>query len=84
MPTYEYECMNCGQKVEIFQKTLEIKKVLCSHCGSDKLVKQWSVPGFIKSNDTNSEEMPCGHGIDSCDMPDCPAKRGRACGNHGL
>lgn len=80
MPIYEYKCENCNQDVEIFHKTLKVENILCPQCGSDKLEKQWSVPGFLKNSGASSEEMPCGQSSESCKMPYCPAKKGHVCG----
>lgn len=37
MPVYEYECRDCGKKVELLVKRGE--KAHCPHCGSSKLKK---------------------------------------------
>ena len=33
MPTYEYECLDCKRRFEIFQKISEEKKEICPYCG---------------------------------------------------
>ena len=33
MPTYEYECLDCGKRFEVFQKVSEEKKDVCPYCG---------------------------------------------------
>ena len=39
MPTYEYRCMACRKRVNIYQTYAEygVKPVTCTHCGSDQL-----------------------------------------------
>ncbi|MBN1793523.1 MAG: zinc ribbon domain-containing protein [Candidatus Omnitrophica bacterium] len=32
MPTYEYECRQCGQKFEVFQKMTDKPLVTCQKC----------------------------------------------------
>lgn len=33
MPTYEYECTRCGQKIEVFQRITEDPLTTCGVCG---------------------------------------------------
>ncbi len=44
MPVYEYQCTNCGQIVEAFQKISESPLTTCSHCNGSlkKLISQSS------------------------------------------
>lgn len=40
MPTYEYKCMDCGEKFEVFTSISEKEKgldVKCPKCGSDNV-----------------------------------------------
>ena len=32
MPTYEYQCLNCGHKVEYFQSMKEPPRTVCPRC----------------------------------------------------
>jgi putative FmdB family regulatory protein len=80
MPIYEYVCKSCEKEVEILVKSINTKTVYCPECGSDKLDKQWSVPGLLKGSGSSFDEMPCGHSGESCNMPSCPAKNGHMCG----
>lgn len=44
MPLYEYACQQCGQMVELLQKMgTNAAGTACPACGSEALVKQWSV-----------------------------------------
>lgn len=35
MPTYEYECLNCNERFEIFQKITELPLNRCPKCNGD-------------------------------------------------
>jgi putative FmdB family regulatory protein len=37
MPTYDYECDNCGHEFELFQSISEPVKKKCPECGKPKL-----------------------------------------------
>lgn len=37
MPTYDYQCRQCGRRLEIFQSITESPKKKCPHCGKLKL-----------------------------------------------
>jgi len=37
MPTYQYECASCGEKMEIMQAITDSKLTRCPHCGQDAL-----------------------------------------------
>jgi putative FmdB family regulatory protein len=39
MPTYEYQCKNCGHELEEFQSITEESLVHCPRCGTDSLVR---------------------------------------------
>lgn len=48
MPTYEYECRACGEKVEYFQRISEPVKTECPVCGKPELVRLMGTgAGFI-------------------------------------
>ena len=46
MPTYEYECQNCNQRVEAVQKFSDAPLTTCEHCGGD-LKKVFSAVGIV-------------------------------------
>ena len=50
MPIYEYECINCGNKLEVLQKFNEKPLVTCPQCGGrlHKLISQSSF--ILKGN----------------------------------
>lgn len=54
MPTYEFQCMNCGETftVKMTVKEMEDAKVTCPKCGSEnvkKMISQFSAMTSKKS-----------------------------------
>ncbi|MEZ5426804.1 MAG: zinc ribbon domain-containing protein [Pyrinomonadaceae bacterium] len=45
MPIYEYQCSECGSRVEKLQKVSDEPLKVCENCGG-RLEKQWSLSGF--------------------------------------
>ncbi|MDQ1266660.1 MAG: Zinc ribbon protein [Bacteroidota bacterium] len=52
MPTFNYKCLDCGTKYEVFHKVKEVKEeVICPQCHSDseaKLISAPNIGGFSK------------------------------------
>lgn len=46
MPTYEYECQKCHQRIEVVQKFADAPLTTCEHCGGD-LKKVFSAVGIV-------------------------------------
>ena len=46
MPTYEYECQKCHQRIEAVQKFADAPLTTCEHCGGD-LKKVFSAVGIV-------------------------------------
>lgn len=46
MPIYEYQCANCGQKIEVIQKMSDEPLTHCEACGQDSLKKLISATHF--------------------------------------
>jgi putative FmdB family regulatory protein len=46
MPTYEYECQDCHQRVEAVQKFSDPALTVCPHCGGE-LRKVFSAVGIV-------------------------------------
>jgi len=46
MPTYEYECQSCHQRIEAVQKFSDAPLTTCEHCGWD-LKKVFSAVGIV-------------------------------------
>ena len=42
MPTYEYQCSECGEVIDVFQsiKAAPLRKVYCESCGEKRPVKR--------------------------------------------
>lgn len=74
MPTYEYQCQNCGNHVEAFQSMGDAPLLKCPDCGG-KLQRMISGgSGFLlkgsgfHQNDYKKHDSCCSHG-ESCDNP---------------
>ncbi|HEO71593.1 MAG TPA: zinc ribbon domain-containing protein [Candidatus Hydrogenedentes bacterium] len=39
MPTYTYECAECGHAVDVFHSISAQPKLVCEACGSDRMVR---------------------------------------------
>lgn len=46
MPIYEYACVACGAKCEVFQGINDLPLTDCQHCGKPSLQKLISAAGF--------------------------------------
>src|ERR1039458_4587242 len=46
MPTYEYECQSCHQRVEAVQRFTDPALTVCAHCGGE-LRKVFSTVGVV-------------------------------------
>ena len=46
MPIYEYECKDCGHKMEALQKISDAPLTDCPECSKSSLQKQISAVGF--------------------------------------
>ena len=46
MPTYEYECQTCHQRVEAVQRFTDPALTICEHCGGE-LRKVFSAVGVV-------------------------------------
>jgi putative FmdB family regulatory protein len=58
MPIFEYNCLKCEKKFEIFHKVREVEEdIVCPSCGSTNAKRLMSIPSIgssIKSNTNNS------------------------------
>lgn len=59
MPTYQYRCLNCKRRFEVFLMYSEYgtKIVHCTHCGSDKVQRRVSRIRFARSEDSRLEDF---------------------------
>ena len=46
MPIYEYECKNCGHRMEKLQKISDAPLTICPSCDQEALTKLVSAAGF--------------------------------------
>lgn len=76
MPIYEYKCSNCGEIIEVFQKTSLQKNVNCQYCGSNDMEKLFSIPGSVKVADTSPKGSTCCGRTERCDTPPCSVEEG--------
>src|ERR1043166_8370675 len=64
MPLYEYECINCKERVEIIQRISDPPYTHCPKCGSEmkKLISspaiQFKGSGFYKTDYASSSSKP--------------------------
>ncbi len=64
MPIYEFRCEQCGRESEILVRSTNWKGTTCPHCGSERLVKQFSV--FASSTAGSGESPSCSGNPGSC------------------
>ena len=59
MPTYQYRCMNCKRRFEVFISYSEYgtKTVHCAHCGSEKIQRRIGRVRFARSEDSRLEDL---------------------------
>ena len=59
MPAYEYNCLDCKRRFEIFMSYSEYghKDINCTHCGSTNIQRRLSRVRFAKSEDSRMEDL---------------------------
>ena len=59
MPTYDFRCMNCGKRFEVFLSFTEYEKaeIKCSFCGSAKVQRKIGRIRVARSNDSRADEF---------------------------
>jgi putative FmdB family regulatory protein len=59
MPTYDFVCLNCGQRFDVFLSFAEYGStvVLCVHCGSKKVRRRMTRIRVAKSEDSRMEGL---------------------------
>ncbi len=59
MPSYDFLCLNCQQRFEIFLSYSEYgsKPVKCVHCGSDNVRRRMTKVRIAKSEESRMENM---------------------------
>jgi len=65
MPIYEFECLDCGQSIEMLLSVSEIDLAACGNCGSRNLKKIISAHAAVnptKSFPKDAADRCCGTG----------------------
>ena len=59
MPTYDYICLACRQRFDVFLTYSEygVKQVLCAHCGSADVKRRLNRIRVLKSDESRMESM---------------------------
>lgn len=59
MPTYDYVCLSCHQRFDVFLSYSEygVKKVTCTLCGSADVKRRLNRIRILKSEDSRMESM---------------------------
>lgn len=59
MPTYDYRCLSCKARFELFMTYAEYdqKKVICPNCGSDQVSRRIGRIRVAKSEDRRLEDL---------------------------
>ena len=59
MPTYEYQCLECGEKFEKFVRSMNSPpEIECPECGGRKVSKLFSAFGVQTSGSTSEPICP--------------------------
>jgi putative FmdB family regulatory protein len=77
MPTYQYRCLNCKRRFEVFMPYQEYgtKSVRCTHCGSDRIQRRIGRIRFARSDDSRMEDFADPSSLDG--LEDDPKALGR-------
>jgi putative FmdB family regulatory protein len=59
MPTYDFICLNCNERFDVFLTFSEYgkKAVVCAHCGSDKVRRRMTKVRIAKSEESRMDNM---------------------------
>jgi putative FmdB family regulatory protein len=59
MPIYQYRCLNCKRRFEVFLSYSEYgqKPVTCTHCGSDAIQRRIGRVRVARSEDSRMENL---------------------------
>ncbi len=77
MPTYDFVCLNCGQRFDVFLSYSEYgaKKVQCLHCGSSNVKRRLTRVRIAKSEESRMESLADESALEG--MEDDPKALGR-------
>ena len=72
MPFYEYSCLKCGSKFEIFVRSFSGNGAKCDSCGSGKVRKLFSTFGVVTGGKSESAAgSSSGSSCSSCARSSC-------------
>ena len=57
-PIFEYDCLDCGHKLEVIYRTPEDEPVGCPNCGHDQLQRAMSMIGAYYGDLGGSSTRP--------------------------
>lgn len=59
MPSYDYRCLNCNRRFNIFMSYSEYgnRQVTCTHCGSTNVQRRIGRIRVLRSEDSRFEDM---------------------------
>ena len=59
MPTYDFICLNCNERFDVFLTFKEYgrKRVTCTSCGSDKVRRKMTKVRLAKSEESRMESL---------------------------
>jgi len=59
MPTYDFLCLQCGQRFDVFMTYSEygIKAVACAHCGSPNVRRRMTRVRIARSEESRLEDL---------------------------
>lgn len=59
MPTYDFVCLHCQQRFDVFLSYSEYgsKTVVCAHCGSENVRRRMTKVRIAKSGESRMEDM---------------------------
>jgi putative FmdB family regulatory protein len=59
MPSYEYNCLDCKRRFEVFMPYSEYgqTEVICRHCGGDNIQRRIGRIRIAKSDDSRMEDL---------------------------
>ena len=70
MPSYDFVCLNCSERFEVFMTFSEYgkKAVVCSRCGSDRVRRRMTKVRIAKSEESRMESMPDPSALDGLEQ----------------
>lgn len=77
MPDYQYRCLNCKKRFDIFMTYSEYgtRKVQCKHCGSENVERRIGRIRFARSEESRMESLADPGNLDG--LEDDPRALGR-------